>query len=198
MSDQNTRTSDHAPASIFLDRWSPRSFIPAAMPDSDLKTILEAARFAPSAVNLQPWRFVYAHRDTPAWEKMLPVLYEFNAGWARNASVMLLLFSQKTTKAQDSGEDKAVYSHAFDAGAAWMSLALQAHMLGYQAHAMGGVHHDKAAEIYDIPASYRLEVGIVIGKRGDKSALPEGLQARELPSPRKALHEIVREGEFPG
>ena len=198
MTDQNQRTSEHGVAPIFLERWSPRAFVPQAMPQADLLTILEAARFAPSAVNLQPWRFIYAHRDTPAWEKMLPTLYDFNAGWAKNASVMLLLFSQKTTKAKDTGEDKAVISHAFDAGAAWMSLALQAQMLGYHAHAMGGVHHDKTAEIYDIPASYRLEVGIVIGKRGDAAVLPETLQAREGASPRKPLAEIAREGEFPG
>jgi nitroreductase len=198
MTAENTRLTTFPLAPLFTERWSPRSFVPKAMPSDDLSTILEAARFAPSANNVQPWRFIYAHRDTPEWEVMLPVLFEFNAGWAKNASVLMLLFSQKTITAADTGEAKPFYSHAFDAGAAWMSLALQAHMLGYHAHAMGGVHHDKAMEIYSVPDSFRLEVGIAIGTRGDKSVLPEMLQARETPNARFPLEKIAAEGKFAG
>ncbi|HZG30824.1 MAG TPA: nitroreductase family protein [Ensifer sp.] len=180
---------------LFTARWSPRSFVPKAISDKDLKTILEAASYAPSAMNAQPWRFVYAHRDTPEFEKLAAALNEFNAMWAKNASVLVLIFSQKTV-ASDTGEEKPFYSHAFDAGAAWMSLALQAHMLGYHAHAMGGVLHEKAMELFNVPSSFRLEVGVAIGTRGEKEALPERLQEREAPSPRKPLSAIAGNGTF--
>lgn len=180
---------------LFTARWSPRSFIPKAISDKDLKTILEAASFAPSAMNAQPWRFVYAHRDTPEFEKVASALIEYNAMWAKNASALVLVFSQKTVTS-DAGEEKPFYSHAFDAGAAWMSLALQAHMLGYHAHAMGGVLHDKAMELFNVPSSFRLEVGVAIGTRGEKEALPERLQEREVPSPRKPLSAIAGNGTF--
>ncbi len=180
---------------LFTARWSPRSFVPQAISDKDLMTILEAARFAPSAMNAQPWRFVYAHRDTPEFEKLASALIEFNAMWAKNASALVLIFSQKTVTS-DAGEEKPFYSHAFDAGAAWMSLALQAHMLGYHAHAMGGVLHDKAMELFNVPSSFRLEVGVAIGTRGEKEALPERLQEREAPSARKPLSAIAGNGTF--
>lgn len=190
-----SRQSEFPVDPLFTDRWSPRSFVPQAISDKDLMTILEAARFAPSAMNAQPWRFVYAHRGTPEFEKLASALIEFNAMWAKNASALVFVFSQKTVTS-DSGEEKPFYSHAFDAGAAWMSLALQAHLLGYHAHAMGGVLHDKAMEIFNVPSSYRLEVGIAIGTRGEKEALPERLQEREAPSPRKPLSAIAGNGVF--
>lgn len=193
-----TRQSEHSIDPIFTERWSPRSFVPQAMSDADLMKMLEAARFAPSASNMQPWRFVYAHRGTPEFDKILSVLIDFNSAWARNASVLMLIFSQKTTKARDTGEEKPAYSHAFDAGAAWMSLALQAHLLGYHAHAMGGVLHDKAMEIFNVPASYRLEVAVAIGTKGEKEQLPEHLLVREAPSDRKPLSELAGNGIFVG
>jgi nitroreductase len=190
-----TRQTDFPVDPLFTGRWSPRSFVPGAISDKDLMTILEAARFAPSAVNAQPWRFIYAHRDTAEFEKVASALIEFNAMWAKNASALVLIFSQQTIKSE-SGEEKPFYSHAFDAGAAWMSLALQAQMLGYHAHAMGGVLHDKAMELFNVPASFRLEVAVAIGTKGEKEALPERLQGREGPSPRKPLTEIAGKGVF--
>lgn len=197
MENENPRNSAYPVSKIFLERWSPRSFVPQAMPDEDLMAILEAGRHAPSAMNTQPWRIMYAHRGTPEWEKMAPVLFDTNYAWAQNASVMLLLFSDTLRDAPDGGEAKPFRSHAFDAGAAWAYIALQAQMLGYHAHAMGGVHHDKAMEIFDVPKRYRLEVAIAIGTRGEKSALPEPFQPREAPSPRKPLEEILKMGAFP-
>lgn len=191
-----TRHSEHPIDSLFTSRWSPRSFVLKAIPEKDLMTILEAARFAPSANNTQPWRFVYAMRDTPEFERVLSTLVEFNSVWARNASALILLFSQKIVKARDTGEDKPFYSHAFDAGAAWMSLALQAQLLGYHAHAMGGVLHDKAMEVFNVPPSFRLEVAIAIGTKGEREALPENLQLRETPSDRKPLAAIAGNGVF--
>lgn len=191
-----TRQSEHSIDPIFTERWSPRSFVPKDMPEADLFKMLEAARFAPSASNLQPWRFIFARRDTPAFDKALSVLTDFNSVWARNASALLLIFSQKTTTSRETGEEKPSYSHAFDAGAAWMSLAMQAHLLGYHAHAMGGVLHDKAMEIFNVPPSFRLEVAVAIGTKGEKESLPEHLLVREAPSDRKPLSEIAGNGVF--
>lgn len=197
MTAESARRADFPISPLFTDRWSPRSFVPEPMPEADLMTILEAARFAPSANNTQPWRFIYARRDTPEWEIMLSVLMDGNVVWAKNASALVILYSLKTIKAADSGEEKAFRSHAFDAGAAWMSLALQAHMLGYSAHAMGGIHHDKAMSTFAVPDTYRSEVAIAIGKRGERSALPEPLQIRETPNARKPLREVAGNGMFP-
>lgn len=191
-----SRQSDLPVDSLFTARWSPRSFVAKPIPDNDLMTILEAARFAPSASNSQPWRFVYAHRDTPAFEKILSTLIDFNAQWAKNASALVLVFSQKTSKSAETGEERQHYSHAFDAGAAWMSMAFQAHMLGYHAHAMGGVLHDKAMQLFNVSPAFRLEVAVAIGSLGEKDALPESLQAREMPSARKSLSEIAGNGVF--
>ena len=92
----------------------------------------------------------------------------------------------------------ASYSHTLDAGAAWGSAALQATLLGYSAHGATGIHLDKVHETLDVPEGYRAELAFVVGKRGDKSILPEGLAAREVPSPRKPLAEIAFEGSFKG
>jgi nitroreductase len=191
-----SRHSDLPVDPLFTSRWSPRSYVAKSIPDHDLNTILEAARFAPSASNSQPWRFIYAHRDTPAFDKILSTLIEFNALWAKNASALVLVFSQVSSKSPETGEERPQYSHAFDAGAAWMSLAFQAHILGYHAHAMGGVVHEKAMQVFDVPPSFRLEVAIAIGTKGDKESLPERLQMREAPSPRKPLSEIAGNGVF--
>jgi nitroreductase len=196
MSTENTRQPAYPVSPMFIERWSPRSFIPQSMPHDDLMTMLEAARYAPSASNRQPWRFIYAHRNTAEWEKILPVLFDSNAVWAKNASALVLVFSQHTIKSHDTGEERPFRSHAFDAGAAWVALALQAHLLGYSAHAMGGIHHDKAMEIFAVPDAFRPEVAIAIGKLGDRSTLPESLQTREMPSDRKPLEEIAGNGTF--
>jgi len=87
------RKSHHPVASIFLDRWSPRAFDGSIMPDADLMTIFEAARWAPSSFNYQPWRFCYAKREDEAWERFLDLLIPFNRSWAHSASVLIYLLS---------------------------------------------------------------------------------------------------------
>ena len=113
------------------------------MPEQDLFTILEAARWAPSAFNLQPWRFLYAFRGDVNWERSIRLLIPFNQEWAAGASVVLFILSDSMTEAK-GGSDQVSHSHSFDAGAAWACLALQASMMGYQAHGMTGVNFDRA------------------------------------------------------
>ncbi|OLP60415.1 nitroreductase [Xaviernesmea oryzae] len=193
----NFRQADYPVDPGFLNRWSPRAFDSSQISAEDLLTILEAGRWAPSAFNAQPWRFVYARRDTPAWETLFPLLNEFNQSWAKTASA-LIFFVSKTVSVSPSGEKKPSYSHSFDTGAAWSAIAHQAEKLGFQAHGMTGIHFDQAKEVLKISDDYRLEAAAAIGRKGDASILPEGLQARETPSPRQPLSELAFEGTFIG
>ena len=189
------RTSDHPVAQIFLERWSPRAFTGEAIPPAEFMTILEAARWAPSSYNSQPWRFLYAHRDTPHWAGLLGLLGASNQSWASRAAVLMVALS-KTTMAP-AGTDVPSHSHSFDAGAAWQSIALQATMLGWHAHGMVGLDMPRAASELGIPDGYRVECAIAIGRRGDKSLLPEPVQAREAPNGRNTVESFAFEGAFP-
>jgi nitroreductase len=185
------RQPDHPVDPIFLNRWSPRAFEAQAMPTGDLFTILEAARWAPSAYNIQPWRFIYAMRDDAHWDVFLGLLDPFNASWAENASALVFLVSDMLTPAHGSSPAKPSRTHSFDAGAAWAQLALQATALGYQAHAMAGIHFDDVRQRLSVPNNYEVEIAVAIGRQSDPSDLPQALQEREKPSPRLPLQEIA-------
>jgi nitroreductase len=196
MTDSNQRHSEYNVDPIFLDRWSPRAFDGSAMPKDDLLTILDAGHWAPSAFNYQPWRFVYGLKGTPAFDKLLGLLIEFNQGWARNASALVFIVSDTLSRPADGSEAKSYRSHSFDAGAAWGLLSLQAVKLGYFAHAMTGVDFDRAMTELNVPDGFHLNAAVAIGKRGDLSVLPEGLRGRENPNDRKPLADVALEGGF--
>lgn len=189
------RSADHAIDPIFLDRWSPRAFTGEAMPQETLLSLFEAARWAPSAANGQPWRFIYGHHGTAAFETIYNTLDEGNRRWADKASVLAVIVSQTHRKSAD-GEMRPSYTHAFDTGAAWAYLALQATRAGYHAHGMGGIDRAKACEVLGIPEGFRVEAGLAIGKIAGKETLPEDLMKREVPSTRKPVTEFVTEGRF--
>ncbi len=90
-----SRTTDTGLAQIFLDRWSPRAFDQSDLPDADLATVFEAARWAPSSMNHQPWRFLYARRGDANWERFLSFLVPFNRDWAQNSSVLVYVVSER-------------------------------------------------------------------------------------------------------
>lgn len=188
-----SRQTDTALEPMFLNRWSPRAFDGSVMPVEDLRTILDAGRWAPSSYNYQPWRFLYATRaDAANWLRFLDLLMPFNAIWAREASVLLIILSETTM----GSIDKPSHSHSFDAGAAWAAIALQSHLLGYHAHGMVGIDMDKTRAELRIPEGFHIEAAVAIGRKGDLARLPEKLQAREVPSPRKSLDEIAYPGNF--
>jgi nitroreductase len=191
------RTSDYDIEPIFLQRWSPRAFTGAPISDAELFSIFEAARWAPSSYNSQPWRFLYAKRDTAAWPAFLGLLGEFNQGWAKQAAVLIIALSKLTMRPPGRAEDIASHSHSFDAGAAWANLALQATAIGWHAHAMVGFDIPRTAVELAVPEGYRVEAAIAIGKKGDKSRLPEMLQAREAPNEREPVKSFAFEGSFP-
>jgi len=190
-----TRVPDYPISPIFIERWSPRAFDAQSMPEADLLTILEAARWAPSAYNIQPWRFIYSLRGDEHWQTHLGLLNEFNAGWAQNASALVFLISDKFMPERD-GEVRPSPTHSFDAGAAWAQLALQTTQLGYQAHAMTGIHFDQIPAALNIPEQFQVEAAVAIGKQLDAATLPEVQVNREQPSQRRVLEEMVFVGSF--
>ena len=196
MTQANSRTADYPIDALFLERWSPRAFTGEAISERELLTLLEAARWAPSSYNSQPWRFLFARRDTEPWPQFLGLLNAYNQSWARNAAALVILVSK--TMMLPRGADKEVpsYTHSLDAGAAWANLALQATRSGWAAHGMAGFDVSRTADELGVPADYRVEAAIAIGRPGDKSLLPEPLRAREEPSGRLPLSQLACEGRF--
>lgn len=186
------RTADHPIERIFLERWSPRAFNGAPMDDATLMSIFEAARWAPSSYNSQPWRFIYAKRDTPAWDRIFNLLVAFNQSWAKDAAVLIVAVSKVMMAPR--GTEMPSHSHSFDAGAGWQSLALQATALGWHAHAMVGFDMPRAAAELHVPEGYRIEAAIAIGKR---RVLPEGAEGTEAPNGRNPVGSFAFEGSFP-
>jgi len=192
----NGRTAAYPIDPLFLERWSPRAFTGEAMTETDLMTILEAARWAPSSYNSQPWRFIYGRRGTPAWDRIFALLNPFNQSWAKAAGALMIVVSSSTML--PPGTDKPVpsHSHSFDTGAAWGYVALQAHRLGWHAHGMVGFDIPRAYADLGVPDGYRVEAAIAIGRKGDKSLLSEQLQAREVPNDRNPVSSFAFEGHF--
>lgn len=180
---------------LFLERWSPRAFDSSDMPEEDLRTLFEAARWAPSAFNSQPWRFLYARRGDDNWAAFLDLLIPWNREWAESASVLIFILSDSLMSTKWGG-DTVSHSHSFDSGAAWACLALQATRLGYQAHAMSGVEFDRARAELQVPERFRIEAAVAVGRRGDPAQLPEKLRAREQPSGRRPAGEFSYPGRF--
>ena len=186
------RQADHAINNLFLDRWSPRAMSGEEIPQEDLMVLFEAARWAPSSYNNQPWRILYARRNSDHWPLFFDLLMDVNKGWARNAGV-LLLFISKTTLDLNG---KPSITHSFDAGAAWENLALQGVLKGYVVHGMQGFDYERAKTALSVPDGYRVEAMAAIGKPGAKETLPEELQKREAPNVRRKLEDTIREGPF--
>ncbi|GAB0115269.1 nitroreductase family protein [Acidisoma sp. C75] len=194
----NFRTADHEIADIFLERWSPRAFTEEEIPEADLFSMFEAARWAPSSYNSQPWVFIYARRSSAHWGKLLGLLNEFNQSWAKRAGALVVIASNSVMLPPGAEKPVPSHSHSFDAGAAWGAFALQGAMLGWHAHGMVGFDMQRAFAELGLPQGYRVEAAAAVGRLGDKSILPEGLQARETPSPRKPTGEFAFEGKFGG
>lgn len=188
------RTSSYPVLPLLLNRWSPRSMTGEPINEETLMTLFEAARWAPSSYNNQPWRFLYAHRDTPEWDLFFNLLIDFNKQWTKNAAVLVCVVSYQLF----DHNKKPSRTHSFDCGAAWMNLALQASHLGLVAHGMEGFDYDKARTVLTVPSDYTIECIVAIGKRAPKEALPSELQKREEPNERKPLKDIVFKGSFPG
>lgn len=177
---------------LFVNRWSPRAMSGEEISHDDLMGLFEAARWAPSSYNNQPWRFIYAMRNTDHWQRLFSLLIDWNKIWAQNAAVIVAVISRKNFEFNE----KPAITHQFDAGAAWENLALEATTRGLVTHGMQGFDYNEARKALQVPDSFDVMAMIAIGKLGQKENLPSDLQEREYPSDRKSLKEIVMEGKF--
>ena len=187
--DKNPRVPGSEVDSMFIDRWSPRSFLPDPLPNHHLATLFEAARWAPSCFNEQPWTFYYA-TSSESREKFLSALFEKNHLWAKEAPLLMFLVADK----QFSATGKPNRHAQFDCGAAWLSLALQSRKLGYYAHAMAGFSQKRVFEILNLdPERHEAMAAIVIGRLGAPDDLAADLKQLEAPNQRKATSEVAIE-----
>lgn len=195
---QQARNADHSIDPIFTERWSPRSFDGSKIEDAELGALFEAARWAPSSFNRQPWRFVYAHRDSADWGRFLDLLMPFNAAWASGSSAILFIVSDRMIQLPGREGPEVSRSHSFDSGAAWACLALQATRMGLATHGLAGVDFGRARIELGVPDDYHIEAAVVVGRRGERERLPEPLQAREAPSGRNPVSSFAWAGRFGG
>jgi nitroreductase len=186
------RHPEHDLNPLILNRWSPRALSGEAISDEELMSLLEAAKWAPSAFNNQPWRFIYVKNGTPAWDKMFSTLAAPNQSWVKKAAVLVLILSRRNF----SYNNQANRTASFDAGAAWENLALEARSRNLVAHAMSGFDYEAARVNFQIAEDYNIEAMVALGCLGKKEDLPEKMQAVEFPSDRQPLSEITAEGEF--
>ena len=177
---------------IFINRWSPRAMSGELITKDELFTLFEAARWSPSSYNAQPWRFLYATRDSEHWKTFLNLLVEFNQQWCRNAAALVLVVSRKTF--EHNGKPAA--THSLDTGSAWMSVALQGSLLNLVVHGMQGFDYKKAKQTLNIPEDHVVEMMFAVGRPGKKEDLPEAMQEKETLSQRKDINEIINEGPW--
>ena len=185
------RKKEHGVDDLFIGRWSPRAFSDEKLDHKTVMTLLEAARWAPSSYNEQPWRIIFAasEKDRKIFSECL---MEGNRGWASKAPLLVCIAGKKLSDVTGGLNNK----YAFDCGAAALSIDLQARMLGLYTHSMGGFDAKTTAKLLEIPDGFEPIVFVAVGKHGNKKDLPQMLQERENPSQRKKLDEIAFEGKF--
>jgi nitroreductase len=189
---QKPAPTDHPVHELIRERWSPRAFSEKPVPAEVLQSLFEAARWAPSSSNEQPWAFLVATRDDEeSHSRMLSTLVEFNQTWAGHAPVLALAVSELAFARNGRSNRNAFY----DTGAAVADLTVEATVRGLFVHQMAGFDPRKAIELFSIPAGWEPIAAFVIGYPGDPQSLPEPLRERELaPRNRKPLPEFVMSG----
>lgn len=191
------RDPDYPADRIFVDRWSPRGFTQDPISEGVLNTFFEAARWAPSAFNSQPWLFVYSLRGESEFDAFLAPLIEFNQGSARHAAALIYLLSRKEFTPPGKTARQFSRTHSFDTGAAWANFADQATATGWAAHGMSGFDLGKARRMLTVPDGFAVEIAIAVGRKSDGARLPPGLLQREQPSGRSPVGDFVGRGFFP-
>jgi nitroreductase len=189
-----TANTDQPVHALLSSRWSPYAFADRDVSDEDLRSLFEAARWAPSSYNEQPWSYLVATRaDAEEFERLLSCLVEANQAWARHAPVLAL----GVTRHAFTRNDKPNAAAEHDLGLAAGGLLVEATARGLVVHQMIGILPDRARELYAIPDHSHALTGIAIGYEGETSSLPEGLRERDLaPRARKPLSEFVFGGRY--
>lgn len=187
-------TPDHPVHELVARRWSPYAFADRPVPDADLRSLFEAARWAPSSYNEQPWRYVVATKADPeGYDRLLSCLVEANQAWAKTAPVLALgctsLFFAR------NGKPNAAAVH--DLGIAAATLTVEATARGLSVHQMIGILPDRARELYRIPEGVQPLTGLAIGYAADPAEAPEKFRERDLaPRSRRRLDEFVFGGDW--
>jgi nitroreductase len=176
----------------FVERWSRRAISERPLSARQIRSLFEAARWAPSANNLQPWLFVYASQpETLA--KVRVLLKETNERWAKRAPLLIFVFARK----RHAETGAPLRTAQFDTGAAWQSIALQAHKLGLTTRAMGGIHHEQAHGLLGVPQEdFESMVAIAVGYPDEVEGLPADLRDKERPNGRRDSREFAFEGVY--
>jgi nitroreductase len=183
-----TATTQYKVLNTIQDRWSPRSFSDKQISSEELKAIFEATSWSFSAMNAQPWAYIYAFKGTEGFDKIVDCLVPANQVWAKNASVLVLSIANKLMGDKPS----AIAKH--DVGAANATLALQARSMGIYSHLMGGFSAEKAIETFKIDTEQQEPVVVIaLGYLGEAEKLEEPLLSRELaPRSRKSIEEFTK------
>ena len=179
---------------LLRQRWSPRAFCEQAVEPDKVTSLFEAAQWAASCFNEQPWYFIVAARDeTSAFAQMLSCLREGNQEWAKRASVLILTLAHSTFTRTGQTNPHAWH----DIGLAVGNLVVQATASGLSVHQMAGILPDRIREVYEVPNGYEPVTGLAVGYRGDPASLSEDLRERELAKrTRKSLHDFVFSGQW--
>jgi len=186
--------SDFPVHELIRERWSPRAFADKPVPLDVLRSIFEAARWAPSSYNEQPWAYLVATKgDKDNFAKVLSVLVEFNVNWAKSAPVLAIAVAELAFANNNSPNRNAHY----DTGAATALLSVEATARGLAVHQMAGFDPEKARQVFGIPPGWEAIAAIAIGYPGDPASLPQPLKDRELaPRTRKPISEFVMAGHW--
>jgi nitroreductase len=193
MADKKAST-DYPIHELLAARWSPCAFENRLVPEADLRSLFEAARWAPSSYNEQPWSYIVATKDDPEqFQRLLSCLVDGNQVWAKAAPVLAL--GVVSLKFARNGKDNRAAIH--DLGLAANNLVMEATARGLFVHQMIGIVPDKAREIYGIPEGFEAWTGLALGYKGDPTSLPDRLRERDLaPRQRKPLREFVFSGKW--
>lgn len=191
---QKPAQTDYPVHELIRNRWSPRAFADKPVPLDVLRSLFEAARWAASSFNEQPWAYLVATRDDKEnFAKLLSVLVEFNASWAKSATVLAIAVAKPNFSKDNTPNRNAQY----DVGAATALLSLEATARGLFVHQMAGFDAGKARQVFGIPAGWEPLAAMAIGYPGDPNSLPKPLHDRELaPRTRKPLSEFVMTGRW--
>ena len=187
-------STDYPIHELLATRWSPYAFQDRTVPEADLLSMFEAARWAASSFNEQPWTYIVATKEHPEqFQQVLSCLVEFNQAWAKAAPVLALGIASLTFAGNGQVNRAAVH----DLGLAAGNLLVEATARGLFVHQMVGIYPDKARDIFDIPEGFEAWTAIAIGYRGDPTTLPDVLKEREhMPRQRKPLSQFVFSGKW--
>ncbi|MEA1834540.1 nitroreductase family protein [Methylobacterium durans] len=195
MTNPTPRQPDHAVDPLFVERRSPRAFTGEAVPEAELMRMFEAARWAPSSYNSQPWRFIYALRGDANWDRLFDLISPGNQRWVAGTGALVILVSSTRMKVGENLQPS--WSHSLDAGAASLAFQLQAIRQGWHAHGMTGFDKERAVGALNVPEHHRVEAAYAVGRAIPAAEMTDEQRTRETPNGRRPITDFVFAGAFP-